>query len=105
MRVVRDGNLLSVTNLDKHTPWLRATITGDNTAQAIIRFSADSSVLTSAFLNAVNKCFNGAMEMTTNMSLSPDRKQLTLISYNDLDVDFASCAIVRQEQSTMIWVK
>jgi hypothetical protein len=105
MRVTRDGRLLAVTNLEKNKPWLRATVSDDNTAQAIIRFAADSSVLQPAFQRAVDKCFNGAMEMSTTMTLSPDHRQLTLESYNDLDIDASNCAIVQQRKTTMTWVK
>ena len=103
--IKREGNILTITNGHFTKPWLHATIIGDNTAEAYVRFADDCADMSPKMRQAIHQCFNDAMEVSVNMTLSPDRQHLTLEAINDIDFDLSNCHIVRQDRSTLTYVK
>jgi tetratricopeptide (TPR) repeat protein len=99
----RVGKLIKVENHLKET-WMTAKIQDEFNASAV-------QVLTAKSMNGgplealINKCFNGKIEAAGSWRLSADKKTMTVTINNDIDIDPANCAMVRQNPSTMTYVR
>lgn len=99
----RIGKLMSVKN-HLGEIWIKATIDDEFTASAVQTLTAKA--MAGGKLEAlINKCFQGKIEAAGTMKLSTDKKTMTITINNDIDIDPANCAMVRQNPSTIIYVR
>lgn len=106
MTIERKGTMLFVRNGPNLQPWLRATIIDDNTAKDVQRFSKDTGAnFPGALDEALQNCFNGVLENSGTMTLSPDRKHLTAVNPGVPYIDASTCAMTATVPETVNWVK
>lgn len=99
----RAGKLMKVKNYLQEI-WMTVTINDEFNASALQTLTAKS--MNGDPLEAlINKCFNGKIEAAGELSLSPDKRTMTVTVKNDIDIDPATCKITRQNPSTYVYVR
>jgi tetratricopeptide (TPR) repeat protein len=99
----RSGKILKVKNF-LGEQWMTATITDEFNASALQILTA-KAMSGGPLEGLLNKCFGGKIEAAGSLKLSPDKKTMTVTINNDIDIDPANCAMLRQNPSTTSYVR
>lgn len=97
----RIGKVLKVKN-HVNEQWLSGSIDDEFTATALQTLTS-RGVAGGSIGNLIDKCFNGKLDAAGTLKLSPDKQTMTVTINNDVDIDPATCKIVRQNPSTLLY--
>jgi tetratricopeptide (TPR) repeat protein len=97
----RAGKIVTVRNAQGFE-FMRGTITDEFSIQAVQRYTPQN---TGHLGPVIQRCFNGVLEISGTLRLSPDKRTMTMAFANDFDIDPRSCRMVRNNTVTLQYAK
>lgn len=99
----RTGKIIKVVN-SSNEEWLTGNILDEFHASALMILTA-KGLNGGSLATLIDRWFGGRLEAASQITLSPDKKTLTLTAENDIDIDPANGNIIRQNRSTKTYVR